>query len=337
MPWTLTDLTVTGSGLIRTAIFTDTCHNLKNLNGTMLVAKLNSQHLGIFVSGAMKVEYTSVNGYDDPHAEDNLTQAIRDTLRDLKRNGMLFDDRTNVLSIKLSKSPCTRCADTLAGFLGDTCAANNIKIRIKIMKLYEGDSATAAANSIGKLAAAGIVCIPWRIEDKFAEGEDEFELTRTETKGGRRHELSGQTMDADEIRKMKDRTGYLERVAPMSSLAEYKGVKTPPSRESIQSEIMSLEDRIGRCEANLAEEMNKKSGLRTKRRNTENDLKREVDRLGNRPPTPGTTVANRIKRLRDTTIPNLQARIDEAESTILAIKTQREFLEKRARELEDSL
>ena len=123
-------------GLIRaTTIFTDTNHDLTNLNGTMLVAKLNKTHLGIFVSGVMRQEYTQIDG-KDPHAETNLIKAIKDTQADLPFSTSV----QNILSIKLSKSPCSQCTDALIAFKNGLCADMDVAIRIKIMELYHSES-----------------------------------------------------------------------------------------------------------------------------------------------------------------------------------------------------
>jgi hypothetical protein len=338
LPWDLTDLTVKGSGLVRNAIFSDTNNNLNNLNGTMLVAKLNSHHLGIFVSGVMKVEYLNVNGHSDPHAEDNLTQALLDTFAALKTNGFLFDSRTNVLSIKISKSPCTRCSATLAAFYNNVCKSRNIKIRIKIMKLYEGESTTEAARSIGDLTAAGIVCVPWRIEEKYAEAEEgQYTLIRHETKLGRSHELSNQSMTTDGMRLMQQRTSDLQRLAPLSSTAEYKGVKQPLSTQAIREEIASLKDRIAQCELSIQAEMNNQKVLRNKKKREQANLKAKRDRLNGREPSLHSAVANTLSRLENTTIPNIEKKISDADATLATLKMQREFLESHSRELESGL
>jgi hypothetical protein len=332
MPWKLQDLGSGSSGLIRTAHFTNSNHNLNNLNGTLLLAKLNGVHLGIFVSGEMKVEYKSINGYNDPHAEDNMSQALRDTFAELKTAGHLRD-AGNVLSIKLSKSPCSRCTTTLTTFLATDCAPRNIKIRIKIMKLYEGEPEATVVRSIGTLVKAGIICIPWRIEDKY----DDEELVRTETKLRNPHELKNQGMTADDIRLLEKRTTDLESVAPLSSVADYKGVKVARTRESIEQEVTSLKNRITACETRITEEDMKQNKLTDRRRKAEGELKKIKEDLAGRRPTPGSAVANTIFRIENTTLPGIEKESGDVASKIVAIKTQRDFLETRLKELETLL
>ncbi len=127
---------------------------LFDMEATYAIGKYNGRFLGAFKSGTGGGGSTVV----EPHAEDHTIAALLDAATTSKKK--LVGDFT----IKVSKSPCKRCAQTIL-----TLKQKNpeLRIRIKVLGLYLGEGAAEAIRGVAKLQSAGIPVMLWDVRKSY--------------------------------------------------------------------------------------------------------------------------------------------------------------------------
>lgn len=132
---------------------------LFDMQATYAIAKYNGEFLGAFKSGSGGGGATCV----EPHAEDHAVAALQaHASTDL--HGKLVGNFT----LKVSKSPCTRCTKTI---LALKAANPELRIRVKVLGLYTGEGSSDGQGGVLQLRGAGIPVRLWDVRSAY-ESED---------------------------------------------------------------------------------------------------------------------------------------------------------------------
>jgi len=265
-------------GLIRTYLLKE---DIRNMEATHLLAKLNRIPLGVFHSGIMTADFTtSSSGSGNPHAEENLIRAMKDVWDDLP-----WGKGANVLTIKLTKSPCRNCTSEIIRFAEHVEKQGyDLRIRMKVMKLYKEDA--AGANLARLRANLPIVIRPWSIEDRFSDdGDDAYLPTKKTMKGGSAvHELAESSFTASEIQKLAKRTSKLSvgAGASLGTKSEYVGIASPldpleraKMTEFLKGQITTGQQHLQMVDARILE-------LKTRRSGFDDEIQRSQERYDER-------------------------------------------------------
>lgn len=336
-------------GLIRTSIFTKSNNDLSQLRGTMLLAKLNQIHLGVFTSGKMRDEYETINN-KKPHAETNLIQALKDTEKELP----LYLGADNILSIKLSKSPCGNCTESLIAFYESFCIPRKIKVRIKIMKIHEKHGIPFAVNNIAKLQQKGIICVPWHLEGRFElrqndKGEKIYVSKKKESKSKHMHELSEQVLTEEEYKLMKDRTTKLSKEAStLNSKEQYRAVRKELDKEQAISIAKEISGRLTQVNLRILDIQDEILHFMEKDKKFNDLIARENERIANfgkeasigskKRASRQAAITPYSKREKDyknakKKVVEIGDKFEDLESALESLTTQKEFLQYQINEL----
>ncbi|HEX7241252.1 MAG TPA: hypothetical protein VF263_13340, partial [Longimicrobiaceae bacterium] len=132
---------------------------LFDMQATYAIAKYNGAFLGAFKSGDGGGGATCT----EPHAEDHAIAALK-SYGSTDQNGRLVGN----LTIKVSKSPCSRCTQTIITLKKDN---PELSIRVKVLGLYTGEKSQIAMDGVLKLRSAGIPVRLWDVRSAY-ESED---------------------------------------------------------------------------------------------------------------------------------------------------------------------
>ncbi len=128
-------------------------------NATYAIAKFNGAFLGAFQSGLFGGGATCTS----PHAEDHAIHALKEAAGRTHGGGTIPGNFT----IKVSKSPCERCTTRILELKQEN---PELRIRIKVLGLYTGESVKTGLDSVNRLQGAGI---PVRLWDVYAAFESD--------------------------------------------------------------------------------------------------------------------------------------------------------------------
>ncbi|RKH80161.1 hypothetical protein D7Y21_32640 [Corallococcus sp. AB045] len=182
-----------------------------NVNTTVGVVKINGVFLGRFLTRdfhnmeGIEKEYihsykqtpkpaskgTKAKAVEHNHMEDHFLEAIQPLLEQDVLSPILeqllarsTDGRTLVVTLKGTKTPCSKCAANLAAFATaykDDKGPFRILMRCKAFGLYEGEKFQEQFNGLKLMEAAGVPIIPWGISER---------MKKTFTRQGFVHELA---------------------------------------------------------------------------------------------------------------------------------------------------
>jgi Secreted Novel AID/APOBEC-like Deaminase 4 len=136
-------------------------------------------------------KYTHDCGDPGSHAEDAFISAWR-----AAEQAGVIDELRKIhglqafVTLKISRSPCSKCTQKLIKFVELT---KDVKLRIKVQTLYEGEGGKVGASNVHELLAKGIPVREWNVPLYAAKHRE-----KSQTKSMQLHELYAWGCDGDD-------------------------------------------------------------------------------------------------------------------------------------------
>jgi hypothetical protein len=231
---------------------------VRDQEGTWAVAKFNSEFLGAFSSG----KGAGPSNTESPHAEDHAMAA----LKSLVEQDNSSDKAVGHLTLKISKSPCGRCADRLIQLKNEN---PQLTIRIKALGLYFGKSTedrAAAQLAISRLAVAGIPVIRWEMGARHETVLQGTAGTGALSGKPRGRELAITDLDEEDFKDVGGRQTTKFEGVQLASREQYKGIRDRDKSAEIQAALLRRDrmTRIAKLEELIQEQRNRKANLQAR-------------------------------------------------------------------------
>jgi hypothetical protein len=203
---------------------------VRDQEGTWAVAKFNGEFLGAFSSG----KGGGPSATESPHAEDHAIAALHNLLAEDGSS----DEVVGHLTLKISKSPCIRCADRIIQLKN---ANSQLTIRIKALGLYFGKSVedrVGAQLAMSRLMEAGIPVIRWDIETRYKQVQKGKQGEGALSGNPRAQELSVAKFSSSDFSNLRERRTVQFEGVQLATEEEYKGVRNPEATAEIQASLL---------------------------------------------------------------------------------------------------